>query len=91
MSLARPTNFLNDFGQHHSAVLCHFAMTFLAAKDDASSELMSRNLQISLLRIALPTLGFITLLVPLALWIAWSKAMFYATLLVGAATVSGFV
>ena len=52
---------------------------------------MSRNLQISLLRIALPTLGFITLLVPLALWIAWSKAMFYATLLVGAATVSGFV
>lgn len=52
---------------------------------------MDRKLQVTLLNIGLPVFGFATLLVPLALWMAWSKPLFYGTLIVGACTVSGFL
>lgn len=57
----------------------------------ASDVTMSRNLRISLLNAGLPIFGFLTLLVPLALWVSWSNAIFFGTLIFGACTVSGFL
>lgn len=52
---------------------------------------MNRRYQISLLQAGLPIFGFLTLLVPLALWVSWSNAIFFGTLIFGACTVSGFL